>query len=293
MQRRTFLQSATATTAALLTQPRFVSALDVNNPFRKEIGIQLYTLRNQIDNDVSATIRKIADAGYKQVEPYGFPNCRPMIEAAAEFGLNLHSTHFDSNSLINNNDGDDDQFDRILEQANDVGLKHLVVPYLPDKFRTSLDDYKRLTDRLNKASTKAKAVGIQLAYHNHAFEFKPMEENRCGYDVMMDEFGEDMAFEVDVFWVAVAGKDPNELLRKLAGRVSQVHLKDLNSSVQTPTFDGVPKEAFEEIGDGTIDIESIMQVSAEIGVKHAHVEQDQSPHPIESVLQSLSVIQSM
>lgn len=293
MRRRQFIQSTAAASAALLTAPRWVHALDAENPYRQEIGLQLYTLRNQISDDVTATIKKIAEAGYKQVEPYGFPNCRPMIEAAGEFGLKLHSSHFNSDAIINNDSGDDDEFDRTLQQANDVGLTHLVVPYLPDTYRSSLEDYKRLTGRLNAAARKAKAAGIQLAYHNHAFEFKPMEGDVSGYDVMMKEFGDEMAFEVDVFWVAVAGKDPVELIQSLKGRVSQLHLKDLSAATAVPSYDGVPNEAFEEIGDGNINIEAIMKAAVDVGVKHCHVEQDQSPHPVESVLKSLAVIEAL
>ena len=292
MKRRQFLSTVAAGTAILST-PRFVSALDKDNVYRNEIGIQLYTLRNEIDADVKATIKAVAEAGYKQAEPYGFPNCRPMIEAANEFGLKLHSSHFNSDSIINNDSGDDDYFDTVLEKANDVGLSHLVVPYLPDQYRTSLDDYKRVVGNCNKAAEKAKAAGIQLSYHNHAFEFKPLEEGKSGYDVMIEEFSPDMKFELDVFWVAVAGVDTIELMNKLGSRVSQLHLKDLDASVQAPQYDGVPKEAFKEIGNGVIDIEAIIEAAGKHGIAHCHVEQDQSPDAMASIKESMETLKQM
>ena len=198
MKRRQFL-GALGATAAVISAPRLCLALDQENAYRKNIGIQLYTLRNEIKTDVKATLKAVAEAGYQQVEPFGFPNCRPMIEAANEFGLQLNSSHFNSDSVINDDTGDDDFIDTVLEKANDIGLKHLVVPYLPEQFRTSLDDYKRVCENCNKAAEKSKKAGIQLAYHNHSFEFKSIEDGKSGYDIMIEEFSSDMKFELDVF----------------------------------------------------------------------------------------------
>lgn len=161
-----------------------------------------------------------------------------------------------------------------------------MIPYLHDKDRKTIDDYKRVVELSNKAAEQSKKVGIQLAYHNHAFEFQPMD-GTTGYQVMIDGFSPDMHFEVDVFWIQVGGKNPVELIRQLKGRVSQLHLKDLSKDLKTPNYGGIPKEAFEEIGDGVIDMEPIIKVAAEAGVKHCHVEQDHSPHPIKSIQQSI------
>ncbi len=93
MLRRHFLKTALA--SSLASSAAFQAmALGKNNRYRKNIGIQLYTLRNQIAEDPVATLKAVADAGYKQVEPYGFPNAGPMIEAAKDFGLAVNSSHF-------------------------------------------------------------------------------------------------------------------------------------------------------------------------------------------------------
>lgn len=96
MKRRQFFGTSAAAALAI-TAPRLF-ALDPNNKYRKEIGIQLYTLRNQIDQDVTATLQAVADAGYQQVEPYGFPDCQPMIKASRDAGLAINSSHFAWNS---------------------------------------------------------------------------------------------------------------------------------------------------------------------------------------------------
>ena len=119
------------------------------------------------------------------------------------------------------------------------------------------------------------------------------ETGKTGYDVLMDEFSAEMKFEVDVFWVQVGGHDPVELIRTLKERVSQLHLKDLNKETETPAYGGVPNEAFEELGDGVIPMEPIIEVASEAGVDHCHVEQDQSPDPLASIRQSMDHLQTL
>ena len=292
MKRRQFLGAGAAVTAAALT-PRLVLALDKDNAYRNAIGIQLYTLRNQINDDVGGTLKAVADAGYKQVEPYGFPNAQPMIDAARDNGLAIYSSHFQWDSVVNPDDKGVPPFSDILQNAKDAGLTHLVVPYLADKNRKTLDDYKVTAERCNKAAEEAHTAGIQLAYHNHAFEFEPKEDGKYGYEVLMDEFSDQMKFEVDIFWVQLGGHDPAELIRKLKGRVSQLHLKDLNKQTPVPTYNGVANEAFEELGDGIIPMDPIFAAAAAAGVVHCHVEQDQSPDPIASIRQSMKYLRRL
>jgi sugar phosphate isomerase/epimerase len=292
MIRREFLTTSAALTAAAAT-PRCFAALGKNNKYRNEIGIQLYTLRNQINDDVEGTLKAVAEAGYFQVEPYGFPDAGEMIQAAKDNGMKVNSSHFAWDSVVNPDDDGVPPFAEILEKAKDAGLTDLVIPYLADKNRKTLDDYRQLCDRCNKAAEQAKEAGIQLSYHNHAFEFEPMEDGKTGYDILIERFSEDMHFEIDVFWIVVGGQDPAKLIRKLKGRVSQLHLKDLNKAIKTPNYGSIPQEAFEELGDGTIAMEPIIRAANRAGVKHCHVEQDHSPHPIQSIQQSMKHLKTL
>lgn len=292
MLRREFLAAGAAATV-MISRPHWLFAQADDNVYRREIGIQLYTLRNEINNDVAATIKAVADAGYKQVECYGFPNAEPMIKAAQENGLAINSTHFDWDSVVNPDDKGVRPFGEVLDAANAAGIKHLVVPYLADKNRKTLDDYKVVCGRLNKGAEQAKKASIQLSYHNHSFEFQPMEGGKTGFETMIAEFSADMHFEIDVFWIQLGGKDPVDMIRQLKGRVSQLHLKDLNKSVTAPMYSGIPKEAFEELGDGVIHMKPIMDAAKEAGVKICHVEQDHSPHPIKSIQQSMAHLKTL
>lgn len=290
MNRRHFLQ---ATLASSLTLPAF--ALEADNPYRKEIGIQLYTLRNQIKTDLAGTIKAVAAAGYRQVEPYGFPDAGALdlIKAARDNGMAANSSHFNWESVTNPDKPGVTPFAEILTRAKDAGLTHLVIPYLQAEVRATLDDYKRIADRCNVGAAEAKKAGIQLAYHNHNFEFQPMDGGRTGYDVFIGAFAAEMQFEVDVFWVKAGGVDPAELIRKLKGRVSQLHLKDLKQGLELPNFGKLPDDAFKELGNGIIPMEPIIVAAAEAGVAHCHVEQDQSPDPVASIGQSLAHLRSL
>ena len=288
MHRRTFIKSTLAASlASSATMNAF--ALAENNPYRKNIGIQLYTLRNQIAQDTAGTIQAVAEAGYQQVEPYGFPNADDMIKASKDNGMSVHSSHFAWESVTNPTKDGVVPFDDILQKAKNHGLTHLVIPYLHNHEREKLDDYKRMCHLMNLAAAKAKTAGIQLSYHNHNFEFAPLQANgKTGYDVMVDEFSEDMQFEVDVFWVKLGGIDPVDLMKRLEGRVSQLHLKDLKKGISAPQYEtGVPKDAFKELGNGSIDMEPIIEAAWVAGVDHCHVEQDQSPDPMASVRTSM------
>ena len=292
MKRRQFIAAGAALTAAL-SQSRWLSALEADNQYRNQIGIQLYTLRNEIRADVAGTLKAVADAGYKQVEPYGFPNADEMIREAKANGMKVNSSHIDSNGILYPDRKNNQPFEKILDKANTLGLTHLVVPYLGGDLRGSVDKYKMVAQRCNAAAEKAKAAGIQLAYHNHAFEFKPLEGGKTGYDVFIEEFSDEMKFEVDVFWVAVGGKDAAKLILELAGRVTQLHLKDLDKSVSPPQYDSIPKEAFKELGNGVIDMEPILAAAAQAKVEHCHVEQDHSPHPVKSIGQSMEYLNKL
>ena len=293
MKRRSFLHHSLAVAATLTAAPGF-AALAVDNRYRKHIGIQLYTLRNLIAKDAKATLQAVADAGYKQVELYGFPNAQPMIAAAKDAGLAIHSAHFEWDCVVNPKDAALSDFSRVLDQAKETGLSHLVIPYLMPSNRKTLDDYRKVIAHANVAAAKAKEVGIQLAYHNHNFEFAPHEGGKSGFDLFVEEFSADMKFELDVFWVVAAGLDPVRLLDKLKGRVTQLHLKDLKHGMKTPTFDNnLSEDAFQELGDGVIAMEPLIAAAAKAGVEHCHVEQDQSPDPLASIRQSMEYLKKM
>jgi sugar phosphate isomerase/epimerase len=287
MIRRHFLRSSAISALALAPSSTLLAALAQDDPFRSAIGLQLYTLRNELGKDVAGTIKAVAEAGYRQVEPYRSPQTEAMIKAAKDNGMAVNSMHFDWNTVVAPKDEAMSDFRKVVDDAKGHGLSHLVIPYLDASQRKTLDDYKRIAERSNKAAALAKSSGIQLAYHNHSFEFEPMAGGSTGFDILMAEFAPEMKFEIDVFWVKAGGVEPVDLMKRLNGRVSQLHLKDLKAGLDLPIFANMPADAFKELGNGVIPMEPIIKLAAEIGVAHCHVEQDQSPDALASVRQSL------
>ena len=232
MNRRHFIPIAAA---PWLAAP-FSSLLaqQVNKAYLETIGLQLYTVRHQLGKDRKGTLKAIKEMGYVQVEPYEFPKYKAVVEDAKELGLKVNSTHIQWNSVLNPSAPDTPAFAKVLEEAQAAGIKHLIIPTIDPKDRQTLDGYKVAAEKMNRAAAEARAAGIQLAYHNHTFEFDPMEGTRAGYDVLMEEFSADMLFEIDAFWVQLGKRDPAKLIRSLKGRVTQVHLKDLSAGVKLP-----------------------------------------------------------
>lgn len=295
MNRRTFIQTTTISAAGVaLLRPTGLFALEAENSYRKNIGLQLYTLRNEIAKDAAGTLKQVAADGYQQVEPFGFPKAEAMISAAKAAGLAIHSTHFDADCVVNAKDAAMSEFAAILDQAAKLGLSHLVIPYLQEDNRQTLDDFKKVAANANKAAAMARKAGIQLSYHNHNFEFEPKADGKCGYDIFMEEFSPEMKFEIDVFWVKAAGVDPSGLIQKLKGRVTQLHLKNMKAGLKLPTYStGVPKDAFQELGNGIIEIEPILAAAKSAGVEYCHVEQDQSPDALASIRQSIDYLKKL
>ena len=289
MNRRSFIYQASGISLCL---PVFARKQVL--PYLDQIGLQLYTLRNPIAQNLSKTIDEVASIGYKQVESYGFPSPEAieMIKRSRGQGMQVNSSHFTWDSLLHPEKKGVKPFDDVLELARKHGLTDLVVPYLSGKDRQNLAGYEKTADALNQGADQAKKAGIRLAYHNHAFEFKPMNKGKTGFDVFVERFSPDMFFEVDVFWVKVGGVDPVAQLEKLKNRVSQVHLKDLKKGSICPNYGKVEPDAFEEIGDGMIPMVPVMKAALACGVKHCHVEQDHSPSPLKSVRKSLKHLRS-
>jgi sugar phosphate isomerase/epimerase len=295
MKRRQFLR-ATALTTFVAAQMKSMLAEEVNKTFLGSVGLQLYTVRHQLGKDRKGTLKAIKEMGYVQVEAYEFPKYKALVEDAKELGLSVNSTHIQWNSVFNPGAPDVPSFEKVVEEAHAAKIKHLVIATIDPKDRKSLDDYKRAAEKCNRAAAAAKAAGIQLTYHNHTFEFDPMEGTRAGYDVLMEEFSADMLFEVDAFWVQLGKRDPAKLIRSLKGRVTQMHLKDLAPGIKLPErIEGwwsLPVEAFASLGDGVIPVNPIIEAAKEAGVQYCHIEQDLSHDPMASIQRSLAYLRS-
>ena len=254
------------------------------------IGVQLYTVRDVLPQKPAETLRSIEAIGYREIEATygGLDRLWPAIQATR---LKAVSVHLD-NTLMNA--GKEDELARAIDQAKKWDFAYAVFPYLPPAERGGLDRFRALTDKLNRAGEKCRAAGLGFCYHNHAFEFEPME-GTTGFAVMMERLDKNLCgFEVDCFWVSVAGQDPAELLQKLSGRVPLVHLKDKAPGTPVMFKESVDRTAFKEVGNGIMDWPTILRAAASAGVQHYFVEQDQTPgDPVESLRQSYGYLSKL
>ena len=142
---------------------------------------------------------------------------------------------------------------------------------------------------MNRAGETARKAGLTLAYHNHGFEFAPMADGKRPIDILLTRLDPSLAkLELDVFWVAITGADPAELLASHKGRIALVHLKDKAKGAPRETDERkVAKATFSEVGNGALDFPAILKAAQASGVEHYFVEQDQTPgDPIVSLRQS-------
>jgi sugar phosphate isomerase/epimerase len=269
--RRTFLKQSSILSAALFVNPSELLKK------RKHIGIQLYTLRELAFKDVKPVFAGIAAAGYKEVEMFGLDDkgkffgltpseVKGLLKAN---GLKSPSGHYiPAKFLFENGNGDDVK--NVCDAANILGHKYFIVPWLSPEQRSNIEQYKVLAERLNKAGEICKQNGLQLAYHNHDFEFDNFN-GTTGYDILMSNTDKDLLkFELDLYWVVKAGLNPVDLFKKQPGRFHLWHVKDMLKTDRTKNT---------EVGNGSIDFKAIFAAGKLSGIKHFIVEQENTYEP--------------
>ena len=254
------------------------------------IGVQLYTVRNILPKKPAEVLRELDAIGYREIEGI-YADLGKVMPALAGTHLKPVSLHLDIPTVLK---GNVDDLSRAAEEVKRHGFSYAVFPYLPPADRGGLDAIRRLAEKLNRAGEKCHAAGLSFCYHNHAFEFEPME-GTTPLQTLMDHTDKKLVgLEMDVFWVSVAGHDPAEMLQKFAGRVPLLHLKD--KAAETPVMykESPGAKAFKEVGNGVLDWPKILRAAAAAHVQHYFVEQDQTPgDPIESLRQSMAYLKKL
>jgi sugar phosphate isomerase/epimerase len=282
MTRRSFTFSTIA--AATLATPAFGRKLAT-------FGVQLYTVRSIINQDPGHVLREIEAAGYKEIEATS-DNLDAVMDAAHKTKLKPVSVHLDTDLFTKHRE----KLGPVLEDMKKRGFEYVVCPYIDPKDRGGVDVMKKLADNLDKAGAQCMGAGLKLCYHNHAFEFAPAgNEGGTLLDVLMANTDpKHVGWEMDIFWVAVTGNDPGDLLKKYPKRVVLMHLKDKPDGVAKRFDENVPRTAFKEVGSGTMDLKRILRIANETGVKHFFVEQDMTPgDPLASLKVSASYLKAL
>lgn len=266
--------------------------------FTRPLGAQLYTLRSVLPEAPAQTLKDLAALGYEEVEVLqnGYEDLRPLVEDAGLKAVSMHVVP----SVLTGTWGAGDKparttVESVVELAVESGVSYLVMPYLSEADRgPNLDHYKALGEKLNAAAETARSAGLSFAYHNHAFEFEPMEGS-TPLEAILDSSDPNLVgLELDIFWVSIAGLDPVTTIQRHSGRVPLMHLKDKAADAPTQFREGVPNETFKEVGSGVIDFPGVLAAGQSAGLKHYFVEQDQTPgDPLESLKKSIAYLRTL
>lgn len=265
ISRRTFIRQAGAFALA--------APVAAQQQRRYKLGLQLYTMRAAMARDVEGTLKRIASIGYEEVETYGFDpegiryyglEARTFAQRLRDHNLATPSGHYDLNRFMSASVDDLERYvDRCIEGARTLGQSYITWPLLDQDSRT-IEKFKVAAERLNRAGGRIKKAGLQLAYHNHDFEF--VEQNgQIGYDIILKETDPGLVkLQMDLYWIARGSRiSANEWFKRQPGRFVMWHVKDMHRTSRDYT----------EVGNGTIDFTRIWPDAPLAGLKHFFVEQ--------------------
>ena len=243
------------------------------------VGLQLYTVRDQLANDIEGTIAAIAAAGVTELEFAGYYNKDAKWWKAL---LKKHRLTAPSGHMpLPPTDAD---WDTQFATAKAMGHQIVIMPFLRPDQRKTTDDWKHIADRLNVAGRKAKAAGLEFGYHNHDFEFTPID-GTTGWEIVTTQTDRSLVhLELDLYWATKAGQDPIALMQQWPGRVTCVHVKDIGPP---------PARDFADVGAGSIDFKTILAKGRTMGLKHWFIERDVSPDPLASIRISAAAMKKL
>lgn len=293
LPRRDFLKLALLSSTALGLVSPFLSAnttpaaatanANATTSNKLKAGLQLYTVRDLMAQDVAETLKLVSAVGYQELEFAGYFNqsAKNLRKLMNSEGLTAPSCHVPLSALTTD-------LENVITSALEIGHQYLVLPYLTEAERgTDIGSYQRLAAQLNIIGERCQQAGLQLAYHNHAFEFEPVPKSSSGtalpYDVLLTETEPALVkMELDLYWTVKAGVDPAALFNTHPGRFPLWHVKDMDKSGN-----------FADLGQGVIDFKQIYTQAKQAGLKHNFVERDETPNKIETIRRGFAALSNL
>jgi len=285
--RRSFLMTlAAGAGAAAASRPFELFAAE--SPVADKIGLQLYSLREDLPKDVPGTLARVRELGIVEVEGAGLwgltaEQLRSELDKA---GLECRATHMGLDRLR-------DDLPGAIAEAKTMGASWVVCPWLPHEGDFDRDDVMAAAEVFNAAGPVIQKEGMQLGYHCHGYEFVPSAEGTLFDTLAQSTDAEMLKFEIDVFWARAGGVDPTALVERYAGRVPLLHLKDMQKGLELPLgSSSAPHETNVVIGTGQIDFPALLR-AAEAGGGELYYIEDESPEPWEQLPGSLSYLRGL
>lgn len=243
---------------------------------KNTLGIQLYTVRDAISENLEKTLERLAGSGFTELEIYGY-NGSFFGKTKNEFqailkntGLKVISSHHTTGILHAEKGTLLNRWEQSVDDLHAIGAKYMVCSYLFPEERTD-DNYRKLPELLNQSGEITKQAGIRMAYHNHDFEFEKFDETKNIYDFILENSSSDLVkMELDLYWISKAGLDPLIYFEKYPKRFPLWHVKDMKAGTKN----------FSEIGNGTIDFERIFEAKEKADLDYWFLEQDSSDRDI-------------
>ncbi|WP_028559969.1 sugar phosphate isomerase/epimerase family protein [Paenibacillus pinihumi] len=234
-----------------------------------KIGLQLYTVRDNTEKDFEGTLRAVAAMGYEGVEfaGYGGISAEEMKALLTELNLTAIGSHISLEQLENNLEGE-------IEYLKTIGARYGVLPYLQEKDRGSDEKWLALIEKLDRFGEAFRQNGLIFGYHNHEFEFTDKLDGGYVFDAIYEKVApERLQVEMDIGWVQYSGLDPLAYIAKYKGRLPLLHLKDYRKGEPGEQIDTV------ELGQGDLDLPSIIASAEKADVEWIIVEQDRCANP--------------
>lgn len=225
------------------------------------ISVQLYTLRDQVAQDLSSVLNHVKAIGFAGAEIAGYGNLRTAEAVKAAFdssGLKVSGSHVSIEAF-------EKDVKQVLADQKALGNKNVIIPYLAENRRTSAADWRTFAGQCNEFGKIVADQGMQLFYHNHAFEFEKFD-GQLAMDIFLEHADPKLVkFELDVYWIKHAGLEPAAYIKQYGDRIKLIHLKDMAA--------GEGKK-FAPVGTGILDFVAISDAAAAAGVEWGVVEQD-------------------
>ena len=269
--RRELLATAAAAMAMPAAAAKGVQMSAVRN---RKPGLQLYTIRSEMQKDVPGSLKRVAQTGYKEVECAGYFGHTPadIRKMVADLAMTAPAAHLQDATFIDNPQ-------KTIDEALAAGHQFLVLAWVRPEMRSTIEQWKAIADTCNTFAAHCKAAGLRFAYHNHDFEFAPID-GVLPYEILMQSTDPaTVQFELDMYWAKKGGQDMNALFAKHAGRIVMVHVKDMLLNGEMT-----------DVGLGTIPFAQILAAPAAQSVEHYFVENDNTRTPLESIATSCKAL---
>lgn len=235
-----------------------------------KLGAQFYSIRDNTTTpaDLYKSFKAIKSIGYEVVQMSAICDIDPSLlkSYSDEFSLPITCTHSPFDRIINDTD-------KLIEEHKIYGCPTIGIGYMPNEYHNG--NVYAFVDAIREPLRKIKAAGLELAYHNHAFEFEKVD-GKLVYDILIDELPE-LNFIIDTYWFKYAGYDYLEYIQRLGKeRINNIHFKDMQSE---------PQGSICPCGNGVIDFKPVIKLCDELGIENALVEQDNAPDSGDSIAQ--------